>query len=47
MLATLAELVASGQLCIPITATYRLADVRAAYAQLEDRHTHGKIVLIP
>ncbi|RYF61281.1 MAG: NADP-dependent oxidoreductase [Comamonadaceae bacterium] len=47
LLARLADLVATGQLRIPIVATYRLADVRAAYAQLEDRHTHGKIVLIP
>lgn len=47
LLATLADLVATGQLQIPIAAVYPISDVREAYAQLEDRHTHGKIVLIP
>ncbi len=28
-------------------ATFALDDVRAAYRQLADRHTRGKIVLIP
>jgi hypothetical protein len=43
----MAELVASGQIEIPIAATYPLEQVRAAFAELEERHTHGKIVLIP
>jgi NADPH2:quinone reductase len=40
-------LVASGQIEIPIAATYPLERVRDAFAELEERHTHGKIVLIP
>ena len=47
VLAEMAELVASGQIEIPIAATYPLDRVRDAYAELEQRHTRGKIVLIP
>ncbi len=47
VLAEMAELVASGGIEIPIAATYPLENVRDAFAQLEERHTHGKIVLIP
>ena len=47
VLAEMAELVASGQIEIPIAATYPLERVRDAFAELEERHTHGKIVLIP
>jgi NADPH2:quinone reductase len=47
VLAEMAELVASGQIEIPIAATYPLERVRDAFAELEARHTHGKIVLIP
>jgi len=47
VLAEMAELVASGQIEIPIAATYPLEKVRDAFAQLEERHTHGKIVLLP
>ncbi len=47
VLANLAELIASSQIEIPIAATYALEDVRQAFAELEQRHTHGKIVLIP
>ena len=43
----IADMVASGELNIPVNATYPLAQVREAYAELEKRHTHGKIVLIP
>ena len=43
----MAELVASGQIEIPIAATYPLARVRDAFAELEERHTLGKVVLIP
>jgi NADPH:quinone reductase len=46
VLAEMAELVASGQIEIPIAATYPLEKVRDAFAELEERHTHGKIVLI-
>jgi len=47
VLAELAELVAAGELDLPIAATFPLAEVQAAFAQLEQRHTRGKIVLIP
>ncbi len=46
-LTDIVQLVTSGQLTIPIAATYPLEQVRRAYRQLECRHTHGKIVLIP
>lgn len=38
---------ADGRLDLPIAATHPLDQVRAAYAELERRHTRGKIVLIP
>jgi NADPH:quinone reductase-like Zn-dependent oxidoreductase len=47
---TLAELaadVADGSLEVPIAATYPLEQVREAYAELEQGHTLGKIVLLP
>jgi NADPH:quinone reductase-like Zn-dependent oxidoreductase len=47
VLSEMAELVASGKIEIPIAATYPLDKVRDAYAELEKRHTRGKIVLIP
>ena len=47
VLAELAGLVASGDLEVPIAATFPLNDVRAAFEQLEKGHTHGKIVLLP
>jgi NADPH2:quinone reductase len=47
VLAEMTDLVASGQIEIPIAATYPLDQVRQAYAELEKRHTQGKIVLIP
>jgi NADPH:quinone reductase-like Zn-dependent oxidoreductase len=47
VLAELAGLIAGGQLEVPIAAVYPLAQVREAYAELERRHTHGKIVLRP
>lgn len=47
VLAEMAALVASGQIEIPIAATYPLDKVRDAFAALEERHTHGKIVLVP
>ncbi len=43
----LAGLIAAGRLEIPIAKVYPLADVRDAYRELEQRHTHGKIVLKP
>ena len=47
ILGEMAELVASGKIEVPIAATYPLEEVREAFEQLEDRHTLGKIVLIP
>jgi NADPH:quinone reductase-like Zn-dependent oxidoreductase len=43
----LVELVASGAVEIPIVAAYPLDRVADAFAELEQRHTRGKIVLIP
>jgi NADPH:quinone reductase-like Zn-dependent oxidoreductase len=47
VLAELADLIATGRLEIPIAKVYHLADVREAYKELEQHHTHGKIVLVP
>jgi NADPH:quinone reductase-like Zn-dependent oxidoreductase len=47
VLSAVAELVASGDIEVPIAATYPLEKVQEAYAELEKRHTHGKIVLVP
>jgi NADPH:quinone reductase-like Zn-dependent oxidoreductase len=46
-LAELAELIAAGELEVPIAATYPLAEVRDAYQQLAQGHLCGKIVLLP
>jgi NADPH:quinone reductase-like Zn-dependent oxidoreductase len=46
-LGELVELVAEGRVEIPIAKTYPLEQVRQAFTELADRHTHGKIVLIP
>ena len=47
VLAELAALLASGDLEVPIAATFPLDGVRAAFEQLEQGHTRGKIVLLP
>jgi NADPH:quinone reductase-like Zn-dependent oxidoreductase len=47
VLTEMADLVASGEIEIPIAATYPLERVADAFAELERRHTRGKIVLIP
>jgi NADPH2:quinone reductase len=47
ILKEMAELVAAGKIEVPIAATYPLEEVREAFEQLEDRHTLGKIVLVP
>lgn len=47
VLAEMAELAASGKIDVPIAATYPLDQVRDAFAELEQGHTLGKIVLIP
>jgi NADPH2:quinone reductase len=47
ILGEMAELVAAGKIELPLAATYPLEEVREAFEQLEDRHTLGKIVLLP
>jgi NADPH:quinone reductase-like Zn-dependent oxidoreductase len=47
VIAELAGLIESGSLDVPIAASYPLTQVRDAYRELEQRHTLGKIVLIP
>lgn len=47
VLSELATLIADGKLEIPIARTYPLDEVRAAFEDLERRHTLGKIVLKP
>jgi len=47
VLAELAALIDKGQLEIPIARVYPLSEVQAAYRELEQGHTRGKIVLKP
>ena len=47
VLAELADLVAQGELEVPIAGVFPLDDVRDAYRELELRHTRGKLVLRP
>jgi NADPH:quinone reductase-like Zn-dependent oxidoreductase len=47
VLAELADLVARGELEVPIAAVFPLNDVRNAFRQVELRHTRGKVVLRP
>jgi NADPH:quinone reductase-like Zn-dependent oxidoreductase len=47
VLAELAALIASGDLEVPIAATFPLDQVRAAFSLLEQGHIRGKIVLLP
>jgi len=43
----LRELADAGKLTVFVAQTYPLADVRQAFAQLETKHTTGKVVLVP
>jgi NADPH:quinone reductase-like Zn-dependent oxidoreductase len=45
VVAELADLVARGELQVPIAEVFALDDVRDAFRQVEQRHTRGKIVL--
>jgi NADPH:quinone reductase-like Zn-dependent oxidoreductase len=47
VVAELADLVARGELDVPIGGVFALDDVREAYRVLEKRHTRGKLVLRP
>jgi NADPH:quinone reductase-like Zn-dependent oxidoreductase len=46
-LAGLAQMIATGDLVVPVAATYPLEEVRAAYTALAERRTRGKIVVLP
>jgi NADPH:quinone reductase-like Zn-dependent oxidoreductase len=47
VLANLAQRIDQGELEIPVARVYPLVDVQEAYRELEQRHTQGKIVLLP
>jgi NADPH:quinone reductase-like Zn-dependent oxidoreductase len=47
VLAELAGLIDAGRLEVPIARVYPLEDVRAAFTELAEGHTRGKIVLVP
>jgi NADPH:quinone reductase-like Zn-dependent oxidoreductase len=47
LLAELADMVAEGTVEIPVARTYPLDRVQDAFRELAERHTRGKIVLIP
>lgn len=47
VLAEMADLVATGAIELDVAATYPLDRVADAFEELEQRHTHGKIVLLP
>ena len=47
LLAELAQLVAQGEVEVPIARTFVLDQVRDAYRELAQRHTRGKVVLLP
>jgi NADPH:quinone reductase-like Zn-dependent oxidoreductase len=47
VLAELADLIARGELDVPIAGVFALDDVRDSYRELEKRHTRGKLVLRP
>jgi NADPH:quinone reductase-like Zn-dependent oxidoreductase len=47
VLAELADLIARGELEVPIAGVFALDDVRNAFRQVELRHTRGKMVLRP
>jgi NADPH:quinone reductase-like Zn-dependent oxidoreductase len=47
LLAEITGWVADGSLEIPVARTFPLEQVRDAFRELAERHTHGKIVLLP
>lgn len=47
VLSELADMIHNGALEFPVAKTYPLTDVQQAFDDLEQRHTHGKIILIP
>ena len=47
VLAELADLVARGGVEVPIAKTFPLERIRDAYRTLEERHTRGKLIIVP
>ncbi|HEX4402248.1 MAG TPA: zinc-binding dehydrogenase, partial [Galbitalea sp.] len=47
VVAELADLIVGGELEVPIAGAFPLDRVQDAYRELEQRHTHGKLVLRP
>jgi NADPH:quinone reductase-like Zn-dependent oxidoreductase len=47
VLSELAGLAADAEVVVPVAKTYPLDQVRDAFAELEQRHALGKIVLVP
>ncbi len=47
VLSELADMIHTGVIEFPIAKTYPLTEVKQAFDDLEQRHTHGKIVLVP
>jgi NADPH:quinone reductase-like Zn-dependent oxidoreductase len=47
VISELADMIHTGALEFPVAKTYPLTEVQQAFEDLEQRHTHGKIVLIP
>ena len=47
VLADLADAISQGKVVVPIAHVYALDDVQAAYRELAQGHTLGKIVLVP
>jgi NADPH:quinone reductase-like Zn-dependent oxidoreductase len=47
VLAELAALIEQRRLEVPIAHLYKFEQVREAFAELEQHHTHGKIILVP
>lgn len=47
MFAEIADLVATGTIDFDIAASFPIDQVSDAFEELERRHTHGQIVLLP
>jgi NADPH2:quinone reductase len=46
VLKELLDLIASGEVEVPVAATYPIDDVKEAYQYLETKHDIGKVVLV-
>jgi NADPH:quinone reductase-like Zn-dependent oxidoreductase len=47
VLEQITERIEAGRLKVTVQRTYRLAEAAAAHRELEEKRTHGKIVLVP